>query len=152
PTLAGKRSDQPFPCMDHACGCHDAEQCWRSCCCFTAKERIAWAQAHGVIPPLYAELPRHEENAKACGHSASACQRAHLTHEHHDTSSGSRWVVSVAPLTCKGLSTALALSGLAVPPPGLICWMPLLPLVGHVSSAPVAPQDLSLSPPSPPPR
>src|SRR5579872_5866002 len=47
----------PFPCQDHPCGCRTAEQCWKNCCCFTPAERLAWAKAHHVTPPAYAEQP-----------------------------------------------------------------------------------------------
>lgn len=46
----------PFPCMDCACGCATAEQCWTACCCFTPAERQSWAEQHGVTPPSYAVL------------------------------------------------------------------------------------------------
>ena len=49
---AGKDRSQPFPCMDNPCGCKDALQCWRSCCCTTPAERLAWARKHGVTPPV----------------------------------------------------------------------------------------------------
>jgi hypothetical protein len=57
PSLPRKDHSQPFPCQDHPCGCQTAEQCWRSCCCFRAEERFAWAEAHHVEPPSYAERP-----------------------------------------------------------------------------------------------
>jgi hypothetical protein len=58
PVSASARSRGiPFPCQDHPCGCQSAEQCWRSCCCFTAEERWAWAREHNVEPPAYAEQP-----------------------------------------------------------------------------------------------
>src|SRR6478609_8661381 len=34
--------------------CASPEQCWRSCCCHSLAERMAWAQVHGVRPPEYA--------------------------------------------------------------------------------------------------
>lgn len=46
-----KDLSQPFPCMNSPCGCQNAEQCWRSCCCHTPAERLAWAKAHGIAPP-----------------------------------------------------------------------------------------------------
>jgi hypothetical protein len=57
PAPARPKSDEPFPCQDHPCGCRTAEQCWRSCCCFTPEQRLAWAKAHNVTPPPYAEKP-----------------------------------------------------------------------------------------------
>lgn len=57
PAYVHKETDQPFPCQDHPCGCQTAEQCWRSCCCFTPEQRWAWARARGIEPPAYAEKP-----------------------------------------------------------------------------------------------
>jgi hypothetical protein len=57
PASVHKDASEPFPCQNHPCGCQTAEQCWRHCCCFTAEERWAWARAHGVEPPAYAEKP-----------------------------------------------------------------------------------------------
>src|SRR5215813_11066218 len=43
-----------YPCSNCECGCASAEQCWRSCCCHSLAERMAWARVHGVRPPDYA--------------------------------------------------------------------------------------------------
>jgi hypothetical protein len=43
-----------YPCAKSKCGCASAEHCWRSCCCHTLAERIAWAREHGVRPPDFA--------------------------------------------------------------------------------------------------
>jgi hypothetical protein len=45
------KSGEFFPCSDCECGCASAEQCWRSCCCHSLAERMAWARVHGVHPP-----------------------------------------------------------------------------------------------------
>ncbi|MBL9095123.1 MAG: hypothetical protein JNL96_28150 [Planctomycetaceae bacterium] len=43
----------PFPCQAHRCGCVSAESCWKSCCCFSHEEKLAWARLNGVTPPAY---------------------------------------------------------------------------------------------------
>ena len=43
--------EQAYPCQHRACGCTSAGQCWRSCCCTTLRQRIAWAKANHVTPP-----------------------------------------------------------------------------------------------------
>jgi hypothetical protein len=48
------KSGELYPCSDCECGCASAEQCWRSCCCHSLAERMAWARVHGVRPPEYA--------------------------------------------------------------------------------------------------
>jgi hypothetical protein len=59
---AVKDLSKPFPCQSRACGCHNAEQCWRGCCCFSRDEKLAWADAHGVEPPAYVRGESHEES------------------------------------------------------------------------------------------
>src|SRR5437764_8818198 len=75
-----KDLSQPFPCQDHACGCRSAEECWRHCCCYTPEEKLAWARAHGIEPPAYAERPAAERAEPVCRHCAEhvdACCAAH---------------------------------------------------------------------------
>jgi hypothetical protein len=54
--LAAKDRSRPFPCMDKACGCATAEQCFANCCCHTPAERLAWARAHNVEPAVLVTL------------------------------------------------------------------------------------------------
>ena len=54
PYAGSHHSDELYPCANCACGCTSAEHCWRSCCCHTLVERIAWAHAHDVRPPDHA--------------------------------------------------------------------------------------------------
>lgn len=69
-----------FPCQGGRCGCRTAEQCWSSCCCHTATERLAWARAHGVAPPasllaLIEGEPKPQASAvrKSCCASGKSC-------------------------------------------------------------------------------
>lgn len=50
-----------YPCKGGTCGCNTAEKCWKSCCCHTPEERLAWAVKHGVTPPAYAILESRRE-------------------------------------------------------------------------------------------
>lgn len=47
-------SRERFPCESCGCGCDSAEHCWRSCCCHTLAERLAWAAENDVIAPDFA--------------------------------------------------------------------------------------------------
>lgn len=49
-----QKSGELYPCANCGCGCASAEQCWRSCCCHTLAERMAWAHEHHVRPPKFA--------------------------------------------------------------------------------------------------
>ena len=53
-----------YPCEDSACGCASAERCWKSCCCNTLEEKVAWANENGVMIPdcVRQQLPQ----ATAC--------------------------------------------------------------------------------------
>ena len=57
PLSVGERSvkdlSQPFPCQHRACGCRSAAQCWKSCCCFSNSQKLAWARVHQVQPPEF---------------------------------------------------------------------------------------------------
>jgi hypothetical protein len=46
-----KKRGEIFPCMASSCGCRTADQCWRSCCCHTLSQRLAWARKRGIEPP-----------------------------------------------------------------------------------------------------
>ena len=49
-----EKSGEIFPCMASSCGCRTADQCWRSCCCHSMTERLAWARKRGIEPPAVA--------------------------------------------------------------------------------------------------
>jgi hypothetical protein len=66
PLPAGMPIDKfgaPFPCQSHACGCRSAAACWADCCCFTPEQKLAWARANGVTPPV--GTPTFDPDAKA---------------------------------------------------------------------------------------
>ena len=85
---AKKDLSKPFPCMNRPCGCKNADECWHSCCCFSMREKLAWAKANGVEPPAYVrEAAAEEERAEAanaklhatiCGKisSCGCCQKS----------------------------------------------------------------------------
>jgi hypothetical protein len=64
--LAAK-SGELFPCSDCPCGCDSAEHCWRSCCCHTLAERLAWAEENGVTPPDFALIAAREAGLDSGG-------------------------------------------------------------------------------------
>jgi hypothetical protein len=168
-----KNHTQPFPCQDHPCGCQTAEQCWRHCCCFTPEERLAWARAHGVEPPPYAERPaeggwhtarlRDRDSAPPPAPGYSHCARApgkgsccgpdsdRGPETKPSTSPGVRWRSHVGALRCGGLATFWLTTG-AILPPALLTWAPSLTLAGRVAERAAAAAHCSPEPPIPPPR
>jgi len=75
PIEAGSK---PYPCQHHHCGCRSAEHCWRSCCCMSMGEKLAWARENGVTPPDYVlaaaavETEDHDEHEHD-EHEAGSC-------------------------------------------------------------------------------
>jgi hypothetical protein len=69
----GKDRSRPFPCMDKACGCATAEQCFANCCCHTPAQRLAWARANRVEAAVLAALEQRVAAARA---PTSTCHSA----------------------------------------------------------------------------
>lgn len=65
-----KDLSQAFPCMYRECGCRNAEQCWRGCCCFTGQQKLAWAEENNVTPPDYVVAAAQRETERS---SKSSC-------------------------------------------------------------------------------
>src|SRR6266700_1172453 len=70
PVAAAKDLSNPFPCQHRACGCLSAADCWKSCCCFSASQRVAWAHDHDVEPP--AALVEEAEQEHPCCHAVQS--------------------------------------------------------------------------------
>ncbi len=75
-----KDASSPFPCLDRTCGCHSAEQCWKRCCCFTNRQKVAWAKARNVQLPEFVYVAAHDEEpastpSKACCHKTAGVKR-----------------------------------------------------------------------------
>jgi hypothetical protein len=175
-----REAGEPFPCMGHACGCRTAEQCWTNCCCFTPEERWAWARAHDVQPPAYAERPAPSEEgwntprlrdraegepaqatrrsccrdraAKACC-GGGACAGADTTQPANEAPpSGVRWVPGVSALRCQGLTTLWVTTGTTLPPPPAVGWAPCETPEGSLHAPDAVACVLARTPPIPPPR
>ncbi len=124
PALVVKRASQPYPCEHHACGCVDAEHCWRDCCCMTNRQKLAWAHSHGVTPPEFvAAAAQRETAAELAGadhvdgpakHACCAAARAHLSEHDHNRggeqgSSSSKFTLMILALRCHGVSVSAGL-------------------------------------------
>ena len=148
---APKDRSRPYPCMDNPCGCSCAEECWRHCCCMTPEERWAWAEAHNVQPPDYAERPAADDRGNTTSGDAGA-EHAGCPHCRRAASQrGSLWGLAVAPLSCRG-TTQWVVSGV-VPAPDSARPDESSPVAAErLAVADVAPRRLSQAPPLPPPR
>lgn len=133
--LAATNPSQPYPCQDSVCGCSSAEQCWRSCCCYTDPEKLAWAKRNNVTPPddfleqltsceLAATVPlpqsccasgKPEHSPQASVAVAGSCASREGTGKtpssckvddgEPKTANSSRIVVTIEALKCRGLGT-----------------------------------------------
>ncbi|WP_339729563.1 hypothetical protein [uncultured Gimesia sp.] len=70
-----------YPCQNRPCGCRSAEACWKGCCCFTNREKLAWAEANGVLPPTYVIVAAAKESATAVCKAGGCCSKSGATHE-----------------------------------------------------------------------
>jgi hypothetical protein len=112
-----KDLSQPFPCMDCPCGCRNAEQCWRSCCCHTLAERLAWARENHVRPPDYVLAEARAQGINVWDdHQAShacccCCAKPKVQKPKHDNS-----VVLIQSLKCSGMVSDWLAVGVAIIP------------------------------------
>lgn len=143
---AADPSDKPFPCQQHRCGCHSADQCWRSCCCMTQEEKLAWARKNGVRPPQFVVEAAAREKLTAaqslkgcCSQQAvepssgkccssrkktSCCDQIHQPADHlageSKAQSSIGWVLGIHALQCQGLATLWVSTGAVIAPPPVV--------------------------------
>lgn len=166
-----------FPCQGHHCGCQDADSCWRTCCCYTATEKVAWASARGVEAPPSAvaaadaewNAPRQRDRDKpsaACARCAErqaeaecvgqSCSAQSSVNDTTPTSTeepaSTTWRLSVSPVKCRALISVWVQNGSICPPTPVVCWSPCWECFGWVSPIEHTFDQLRYSPPSPPPR
>ena len=169
PTLGFKRSSQPYPCEHHACGCIDAEHCWRDCCCMTNVQKLAWAQSHGVTPPAFVvAAAKHEQraaqhmadNGRSVTRTASCCSHGHGGQCEHDTGvdqrestgSSTRVVLMALALRCRGNSVSVSLLPPAAREPGRESSDTARPVSDSAPSETLLYESPSMPVSSPPPR
>jgi hypothetical protein len=154
----------PYPCMNRPCGCRSAEECWKSCCCTTKAERIAFVLEHGLeMPAALKEADKEPPAPRACCSKRSedaVCQscsneaKAPACDACRSAKKPARKGVLLlsAALKCKGLTSMLMQFGGAVVPANAP--LPELAPVaqGLMNLADDLRTGVSLSPPAPPPR
>ncbi len=155
-----KNTSQPFPCQDCPCSCQDAETCWRNCCCMSDREKIAWAQRHGVVPP---EFIRDRERNRAvadgmppaarhmcCGNSTQSDSGRQTNRVSRPTMR--RIVLLTAEQRCRGIHTLTAILAMALPANTRTAWNPDDGLSAVVVIRTSLPHNPDFAPPDPPPR
>lgn len=159
----GPRKDRSiaFPCMDRACGCHDAAGCKEHCCCFSDDEKLAWAVEHHVDPTPF--VSRSEGIRPACSEPRSCCvldrdskslatSRTEVRDEPRQGRVSLHCVSVAAERQCRGLMQLWSVLPAALPTTSApclefdwVCWNIVTPL----DSTPIRQY---FSPPTPPPR
>lgn len=137
PMPTAKDSSRPFPCQHHRCGCQNAEQCWRQCCCFTNEQKLAWARENGVTPPAELLADSAEEHgdhehddhdhpaAADCCHARDCCSQREKTPPAHAPISrerGQRAVAGFDAARCHGDSPLLVALNLLAAPLSAVAW------------------------------
>jgi len=169
PSYPGKDLTRPFPCMDRACGCPDAEHCWRHCCCFTKHEQLAWAHEHHVIPPpefveALADEDGHEHESTpgsvaaksahgACCHAGQALTKCEKPAAGPSAPPGHAMIVVLSEQfrQCHGLAPLWSVLGAATAPPTATRYCFDWLVVGWVSTRSITADSDPASPPTPPP-
>ena len=116
PAVGEKDLSSPFPCMNCPCGCQNAEQCWRSCCCHTLAERIAWARENHVQPPAYVLAEARAQGIDVCddhqeSHACCCCCVKPKVQPMHDSS-----IILIQSLKCSGMACNWLALGVATIP------------------------------------
>jgi|GEM_PF-513023 len=162
-----KDRSQPFPCQNRPCGCRNAEQCWKRCCCFSNQEKLAWAKANHVEPPSYvvATARREEEPSSrpsCCSKrsepsptdqtSTKSCCSPASQHESRPVDESSHFVLLSFALQCEGQVLWRYITIFSPPSPRLAVRFDEMCCVGSVVESREEPIPISYPPPVPPPR
>lgn len=161
PVRVKKDTSRPFPCMNRACGCHKAEDCWKKCCCFSKSERVAWAKSHGVKveceieeTPVVASLA--DADSSRCSHDAK-CQRTgskdccSKTRKSPSSEQG-RWLSWQQFRECRGAPNVWSVGFDSLPPPTVIEVVVMELSQPHSVLAGDVLVSIELDPPVPPPK
>lgn len=128
PRASAKDLAQPFPCQQRACGCMTASDCWKSCCCFSAGQRVAWARDHDVEVP--AELVQQaccEDKEECCEHESQEAPCCRQTSKKADSKQAaakrtSGWLLGLQASRCRGSDGGLLANTPSTPPDQPVDW------------------------------
>jgi hypothetical protein len=146
-----KDTSVPFPCQHHACGCRNADACWKSCCCLTQTQKLAWAARNKVLVPVYATQALAKP-AKSCCSTAGQCSSKQTCSKPKKTARAPGYVQLDDYHRCRTGSSLWSMISHGLPPE-LPISVPTFELVSFQEQAtiPCLP-SISHVPPSPPPE
>ena len=162
-----KDRSRPFPCQDNPCGCSSADECWHHCCCHTNREKVAWANEHGVAPPDFVVAAAEKEDEPAAHtcchqHACEKCAAKAVAHRESSSSSAKQsdrnsslrlgLVLVDLARHCRSLPQLWSLLTVGLPVRIETAWSFDQKIVGNVIDAPVLKWCVDLSPPVPPPK
>jgi len=161
-TSSGKDLSTPFPCMHRLCGCRSAEDCWKSCCCTTKAERIAFVLEHDLEMPAALQEPHDPQTPPraCCAAKKGCCTTATEEKQTCDADRCERprkparkgLVLLSEAMKCKGLTFQLLQFGGALMPTEAAAPRPVQIIEGFLPLADDFRSGISLAPPAPPPR
>ncbi len=146
-----KDGEISFPCQDRPCGCLTAERCWAgACCCFSMREKVAWANEHSLQLPARAyRLAEEEAELEAVCADKLSC-----SHCKDKSPSPVRWMIPTLSGTCGGHhADSLSLVVPVLIPPNAICAVDCPAFSDSQVMVHALPYDSRpFDPPTPPPR
>jgi hypothetical protein len=162
PAASAKDVSRPFPCQHRACGCLSAGDCWTSCCCFTAAQRVAWAQEHDAeVPQTLVEQAEQEAAAHECGEGECSDVRAKPCCTKHSqppvkpkaaSSKQTGWLVVIQARRCQGAAGDEGDVSPTLSPAAPHLWRYEWVLVASLPVESTSAETIADLPPAPPPR
>jgi len=97
---AARGAGPAYPCQNRPCGCISARECWKGdCCCFTLEEKLRWAIANGIEPPVHV---RPLVEARQSQHLKQQIEKCCLAKTSSESSPTVRWVAGFYAQKCRG--------------------------------------------------
>lgn len=164
--MPGKDRSQPFPCQDHGCGCASAAQCWKECCCFSNREKLAWAAKNGVEAPAFVRAAAERERpvvaqrscctgkqtASCCEQKAACCEGDDCEEAASGVRFGIEFVSAIAARRCHGQAEMWMALGAVTPPPTVVTFCLVSPCCGAMDVCDQSCSSLISLIDTPPPR
>jgi hypothetical protein len=146
----------PFPCQHHSCGCRDAATCWKSCCCLSKAQKLAWAAKNKVAVPDYVRadevrIASKPARGKCCANGA-ACSSGPRQKVKSTDSANRRFVAIEDYHRCQTGAPLYLLLAQALPAPSGNSLPDAVAVTELVPAIQLFPAALSYRPPSPPPK
>jgi hypothetical protein len=147
PARSAKDLTSPFPCQHRQCGCLHAADCWNHCCCFSARERVAWAREHDAeVPESLVKQAQQSPDAKP-----GACCEVKQSKAHQAGKTMQR-VLGLMARQCQGEHSAWGCGEPVQMPARAVTWcFEAQPATCWLPPKPDAP-CVNQIPPIPPPR